>query len=202
MNKVSLLVLSITSLFSISSYAVEGGASISWDNYPYIVESQCTGTVLAGKYVMLAGHCALGALRSVNLSSGSSIMPIYRNTLYNSDLSEAGYADIALWTLSNTAPMNKIAFIDDLNNATNTPQLNDEVTVIGFGQNDSVPRLGVITNYINWLSTNGMGIGYDNGAQQTTNGDSGAPIFNIDNRIIATHYSAGGQGVNLRFVKD
>lgn len=202
MKKITILALSIASFFAASSaHAVEGGTPISWADHPYLVESRCTGTVLAGKYVMLAGHCALGELRPVNLSNGTSIMPTSRNTLYKPELPETEYADIALWTLPNTAPMNKIAFIDDLNNTTNTPQLNDEVTIMGFGQNDSIPRLGMITNYITEAIDGDMRISYGSDTEHTTNGDSGASVFNINNKIIATHYSAGGNSVNLRFVK-
>ena len=217
MKKITILALSIASFFAASSaYAVEGGTPISWADHPYLVESRCTGTVLAGKYVVLAGHCALGELRSVNLSNGTSIMPTSRNTLYKPELPLplplTEYADIALWTLPNTAPMNKIAFIDDLNNAANTPQLNDEVTIMGFGQNDSTPRLGMITNHIASTLYPEIYI-YGHTTQYITNGDSGAPVFNSANRIISTMYSSTGSndpatglyeqnGVNLRLVKN
>lgn len=215
-KSLSLLALSITtSFFSISSYAVEGGASVSWGDHPYIVESQCTGTVLAGKYVLLAGHCAASVdspfPRLVNFSDGSSMMPTHRNAeLYYKDTDSA---DIALWTLPNTAPMNKIVFIDDLNNVADTPKLDDTVSIIGFGQNDSSPRLGEISNTVTWFSNNGMAIGFGDSKQHTIQGDSGAPIFNANHKIISTIYSGDGSndpatglyeqnGVNLRFAKD
>jgi V8-like Glu-specific endopeptidase len=213
MKKITILALSIASFFAASSaHAVEGGTPISWVDHPYLVESRCTGTVLAGKYVMLAGHCALGELRPVNLSNGTSIMPTGRNTLYKPELPETEYADIALWTLPKSAPMDKIVFIDDLNNAANAPQLNDEVTIMGFGQNDSVPRLGMITNYITSILYPEIYI-YGHATQYITNGDSGAPVFNSANRIISTMYSSTGSndpatglyeqnGVNLRLVKN
>lgn len=218
MNKqLSFLALSITSLFSVSSYAVEGGTPISWGDHPYIVESQCTGTILAGKYVLLAGHCANSVSnpfpRLVNFSDGLSMMPTHRNTLYKPDLPEAKFADIALWTLPKSAPMNKVVFIDDLNNTANIPLLNDTVTIMGFGQNDNTFRLGMITNHITRLSHNGMGVGYGGETQYTIQGDSGAPVLNAENRIIAINYSGNGSndpatglyeqsGVNLRFVKN
>lgn len=215
MKKITILALSIASFFAASSaYAVEGGTPISWADHPYLVESQCTGTVLAGKYVMLAGHCAASVdspfPRLVNFSNGSSVMPTHRNAeLYYQDINGA---DIALWTLPNTAPMNKIAFIDDLNNAATTPQLNDEVTIMGFGQNDSVPRLGMITNHITSTLYPEIYI-YGHATQHTIQGDSGAPVFNSANRIISTMYSGTGSndpatdlyeqnGVNLRLVKN
>ncbi|MCD9504062.1 trypsin-like serine protease [Photobacterium phosphoreum] len=215
-KQLSFLALSITSLFSISSYAVEGGTSISWKEHPYLVESQCTGTVLAGKYVLLAGHCADSVEspfpRLVNFADGSNVMPIYRNTLYKPELPASKFADIALWTLPKSASMDKVVFIDDLNNAVNVPQLNDEVTIMGFGQNDSTPRLEKITNSITSTLYPEIYI-YGHATQHTIQGDSGAPVFNAANRIISTIYSGSGSnntatglyeqnGVNLRFVKD
>lgn len=215
MNKsLSLLALSITSLFSTSSYAVEGGTPISWVDHPYIVESQCTGTILAGKYILLAGHCAASVdspfPRLVNFANGSSMMPIHRNAeLYYKDVNSS---DIALWTLPNAAPMDRIVFIDDLNNVADTPKLNDTVTIIGFGQNDSTPRLGKIANNITSTQYPEIYI-YGHATQHTIQGDSGAPVFNDKNRIISINYSGDGSndpatglyeqnGVNLRFVKD
>ena len=216
MKNFGLVALSILSVYSTVSYAVESGTPISWRDHPYIVESQCTGTVLAGKYILLAGHCADSVdspfPRLVNFADGSNIMPIHRNTLYKPELPKSEFADIALWTLPNTAPMDRIVFIDDLNNIAETPKLNDTVTIIGFGQNDSTPRLGQITNkIISTLYPEIYIFGHE--TQHTIQGDSGAPIFNSNNRIISTIYSGSGSkdtttgmydtnGVILRFVKD
>ena len=217
MKKISIFALSLAGLLSTSVYAVEGGTPIAWGEHPYLVESQCTGTVLAGKYVLLAGHCADSVdspfPRLVNFSNGSNMMPIHRNTLYKPDLPETEFADIALWTLSESAAMDKIVFIDDLNKAANTPVLDDTVTIMGFGQNDNTSKLGKITNNVSWLSNNGLAIGYGGETQYTIQGDSGAPVINAKNRIIAINYSGDGSndpatglyeqnGVNLRFVKN
>lgn len=216
MKNLSILAVSLAGLFSTSVYAVEGGTPIAWGEHPYLVESQCTGTILAGKYVLLAGHCADSVdspfPRQVNFADGSNIMPIDRNTLYKPELPASEFADIALWTLPKSASMDKVVFIDDLNNAANMPQLNDEVTIMGFGQNDSTPRLGKITNSITSTLYPEIYI-YGHSTQYAIQGDSGAPVFNAANRIISTMYSADGSkdpvtglyeqnGVNLRFVKD
>lgn len=217
MKKMSILAVSLAGLFSTSVYAVEGGTPIAWGEHPYLVESQCTGTVLASKYILLAGHCADSVdspfPRLVNFADGSNIMPIHRNTLYKPELPESEFADIALWTLPKSASMDKVVFIDDLNKTANPPTLNDTVTIMGFGQNDSTPRLGKITNNITEAVSGNMRITYGHATQYAIQGDSGAPVFNTENRIISTMYSADGSndpatglyeqnGVNLRFVKD
>ncbi|AGE91759.1 trypsin-like serine peptidase [Photobacterium damselae] len=210
MKQISLLALGITSLFSVPSYAVEDGVSLSWDKYPYIVESQCTGTVIAGKYILLAGHCGDSVdnpfPRIVNFSNGSSMMPTNRNTLYKPDLPESTFADIALWTLPKTAPMNTIAFIDNLNDPNTIPAVGDKVSFIGFGQNDNTPRLGKGINSI--IEEYPSVLIYGNSQSYSVPGDSGAPVFNEQNKIIAVNYAGAGSidrnqnGVNLRFVKD
>ncbi|WIG83784.1 trypsin-like serine protease (plasmid) [Photobacterium damselae] len=222
MKQISLLALGITSLFPISSYAVEGGTALSWSKYPYLVESQCTGTVIAGKYVLLAGHCGDSIdnpfPRLVNFSNGSSMMPINRNTLYKPDLPETKFADIALWTLPESVSINKVAFIDNLNNPSTTPTVDEKISFIGFGQYDKIPRLSQAFNHITQADNGAMRISYSDTAQHSVPGDSGAPIFNLNekgqiDKIIGVNYSSTGSidpstglyrqnGVNLRFVKD
>ncbi|TLS88096.1 trypsin-like serine protease, partial [Photobacterium damselae] len=213
MKQISLLALGITSLFSVPSYAVQDGTSLSWEEYPYLVESQCTGTVIAGKYILLAGHCGASVNnpfpRKVHLSNNTNVMPLSRNA--EPYYKESGSSDIAIWTLPNNVPMDKIVFIDNLNNPETAPMVNDSVSFIGFGQLDNIPRLGMATNiitkeYPSYLT-------YEGNKGYLIDGDSGAPLFNNRNKIIGVNYSSTGSadpstglysqnGVNLRFVKD
>ncbi|MBA5685060.1 trypsin-like serine protease [Photobacterium damselae subsp. damselae] len=208
MKQISLLALAITSLFSVPSYAVEDGVSLSWDKYPYIIESQCTGTVIAGKYILLAGHCGASIEnpfpRVVNFVDGSTMMPVHRNA--EPYYQEKNSVDIALWTLPKSAPMNTIAFIDNLNDPNTMPTVGDKVSFIGFGQNDNIPRLGKGINSI--IKEYPSIFIYGNSQSYSVLGDSGAPVFNEQNKIIAVNYAGAGSidrdqnGVNLRFVKD
>ncbi|MFB1079561.1 trypsin-like serine protease [Photobacterium damselae] len=206
MNKqISLLALGISSLFSVSSYAVEGGQDVKWVDYPYIVESNCTGTVLAGNKVLIAGHCGASVdnpfPRLVYLANGSDIMPTYRNSPQK--------IDVALWTLPSTVPMDKIAFIANLNDTTTLPQVGDTISFVGFGQYSHIPKLTKAINKITDILPEALI--YGGALAHSVPGDSGAPVFNSNNRIIAVNYSGDGSiqeglyhqnGVNLRFVKD
>ncbi|PSU42833.1 GlyGly-CTERM sorting domain-containing protein [Photobacterium frigidiphilum] len=216
-HTLSLLALSLIGTFTAPTYAVEGGTSLSWADHPYLIESQCTGTVLGGQYVLLAGHCANSVdspfPRQVNLSNSESLMPTHRETLYDPSLPVSEFADVALWTLPSTAPMDKVLFVADLNDAASTVNLGDNVSFMGFGQDDHTPRLGQAKSHITDAVYGGMGISYSDPLEHSVPGDSGAPISNADNKIIGVNYSATGSidpitglyeqnGVNLHFVKN
>lgn len=196
----SLFALPFFCTFVSPANAVEGGVTQSWVDHPYLIESQCTGTVIAGKYVLLAGHCAASVSspfpRSVNLSNGESIMPIARNAepYDNKDGSWNGGADVALWTLPTAAPMNKAVFFANLNDQTTKLHMNDSVRFIGFGRDNSIPTLAITKNhYISYISSNnGQVVEYKGSDGHSVPGDSGAPVFNSDNKIIAVNYSSSG----------
>lgn len=190
MKKVALL-LAIASLSS-TAYAVEGGQDVSWQDYPYLVESQCTGTVLGGKYVLLAGHCGASVSspfpRMVSLSNQTDIMPVTRNAeLYKKTGND--FVDIALWTLPQSVPTYKVAFIADLNAPETKVKLGNEISFIGFGRDNHIPKLGKAQTTVSWLIDNlseSARFDYDSKSTQghSVPGDSGAPVLNANNRII------------------
>ncbi|MGF1873638.1 trypsin-like serine protease [Photobacterium indicum] len=197
------------------SYAVEGGTTLNWDEHPYLIESDCTGTIFAGKYVLLAGHCGASVSnpfpRTVNLSNGENMMPTSRNgePFDNDSGAWGGGVDVAIWTLPSTIPMDNVAFLADLNMV--NPTLDDDVSFIGFGQDDNTPRLGQAYNHIikQWDTI----FVYGDPIAHSVPGDSGAPLFNTDNKIIGVNYSGSGSiytpsgmyeqnAIDLRVAKD
>ncbi|MGF1872024.1 trypsin-like serine protease [Photobacterium indicum] len=211
----SALALALTSLYSMPSYAVEGGTALNWNEHPYLIESDCTGTIFAGKYALLAGHCGASVSnpfpRTVNLSNGENMMPTSRNgePFDNDSGIWGGGVDVAIWTLPSTAPMDKVAFLADLN--TVNPTLNDDVSFIGFGQDDSTPRLGQADNTI--INQTSQAFVYGDPIAHSVPGDSGAPLFNDNNKIIGVNYSSTGSinpssglytqnAIDLRVTKD
>jgi hypothetical protein len=139
------------------------------------------------------------------------LMPTHRETLYDPSLPVSEFADVALWTLPSTAPMDKVLFVADLNDAASTVNLGDKVSFMGFGQDDNTPRLGQAFNTV--INTYPETFIYGDPIAHSVPGDSGAPVSNVDNKIIGVNYSATGSidpvtgrydqnGVNLHFVKD
>ncbi|SGZ04440.1 trypsin-like serine protease [Moritella viscosa] len=200
-----------------SANAIEGGSSLLWAEHPYLIESNCTGSVLAGKFVLLAGHCGASVdnpfPRQVNLSNGESMMPTARNAqpYYNKSGAWGGGADVAIWTLPKSAPMDKVVFIADLNNPVSSVNIGDKVSFMGFGQDDNTPRLGQAFNTVTIKYPEI--IIYEDPLAHSVPGDSGAPVLNASNKIIGVNYAASGSidsitgrynqnGVDLHFVKD
>ena len=209
MKKVAML-LALASLSS-TAYAVEGGQDVNWQDYPYLVYSHCTGTVLAGKYVLLAGHCGASVSspfpRMVHLSNQTDVMPISRNAeLF--EKTDDDFVDIALWTLPQSVPTDKVAFIADLNAPETKVELGDDISFIGFGRDNHIPKLGRAINTVTWMIDDlSESARFDySGAAHSVPGDSGAPILNIYNNIIGVNTSGGSTtssgGERLRKAKD
>jgi len=208
---------SLISTLSSTASATEGGTDINWIDHSYIVESDCTGTVLAGKFIILAGHCGAWASnpfpRLVRFSNGDAMLPTSRNAdpYYDKGGKYNGGVDTAIWTLPESAKMDKVIFIADLNDAAKNPKINDKVTVFGFGRDNNTAKLGKIESIITNITD--AGITYSDAIQHTVPGDSGGPVLNGKNELISTHYSAtgsidpltgmyDGSGANLVTVKD
>ncbi|WP_318479625.1 trypsin-like serine protease [Photobacterium leiognathi] len=215
MKKVALL-LALANLSS-TAYAVEGGQDVNWQDYPYLVESQCTGTVLAGKYVLLAGHCGASVSspfpRMVNLSNQTDVMPISRNAeLF--EKTDDDFVDIALWTLPQSVPTDKVAFVADLNAPETKVELGDKISYLGFGRDNNIPKLGKAINTIMRISSPDLSgnARFDySGVAHSVPGDSGAPVFNKNNRIVGINVADNGKtddgikissGERLRKAKD
>ena len=130
MKKVALL-LALASLSS-TAHAVEGGQDVSWKDYPYLVYSHCTGTVLAGNKVLLAGHCFnvdLDPQRAVRLVNGDVMFGVSMKTLYDTALPKNEIVDVAIWTIEKSIPTSKIAFVADLNAPATKVELGDEIVL-------------------------------------------------------------------------
>jgi len=212
-----LTAIALTSMASQNAAAVEGGTFVNWQEHPYLIESNCTGTVLAGKFILLAGHCGASVTSPfpnlVDFANGDSMMPTTRNAepYYDKDGIYNGGVDVAMWTLPESAKMDKVVFISDLNDNTTAVKLNDKVSFMGFGQDDHTARLGQAFNEV--VKTYGEVFIYGDPIQHSVPGDSGAPVFNAKNKIIGVHYSSNGgsdpqtglyeqNGTNLRYVKN
>ncbi|WP_305843258.1 trypsin-like serine protease [Photobacterium leiognathi] len=204
------LLLAIASLSS-TVYAVEGGQDVNWQDYPYLVEVHgCTGTVLGGNKVLLAGHCFWGTTpqQTLSLANGEAINGLSMKTLYDTDLPENEIVDVAIWTIEKNIPTSNIAFVADLNAPETKVELGDEISFIGFGRDNHIPKLGRAINTVTWMINDlSESARFDySGTAHSVPGDSGAPILNIYNNIIGVNTSGGSTtssgGERLRKAKD
>ncbi|WP_318452327.1 trypsin-like serine protease [Photobacterium leiognathi] len=196
MKKVALL-LALASLSS-TAYAVEGGQDVNWQDYPYLVEAHgCTGTVLGGNKVLLAGHCFWGATpqQTLSLANGEVMNGVSMKTLYDETTPNNDVVDVAIWTIEKTIPTSKIVFVADLNAPETKVELGDEISFIGFGRDNHRPKLGKAVNTIMRISSPDLSgnarLDYS-GTAHSVAGDSGAPVFNKNNRIIGVNTSDNG----------
>ncbi len=98
------------SLLSASSYAVENGSPVDWQQYNDAVRLEnptggnCTATLIAGHYAITAGHCLeeTGIDRLITNDGNTILLSnqwLSQNTLTNTDAEQKTSALFALMTL-------------------------------------------------------------------------------------------------------
>ena len=100
-------------LLSSNAYAVTNGTSVNWNDYQDMVEMSCTGTVIAGKFILTAAHCSNDDY--IRFSDNTTTSSIARADHKDSSLSGA-QVDVSLWTLPTNRNLTQIHYFADLNN--------------------------------------------------------------------------------------
>ena len=191
---------------SFQANAVVNGTALNWQNNDYAVRldskslalnGQCTGTVIAGRYVLTAAHCLANRADSENVVTayGHSQLFNWDNKIVHEDFETTadGFKgeDVALIPLDNPVEHRNIQFIENLNTFSPT---NTAVTIAGFGQTHTLNRADFMID----TSQTTLLVPYKLYADQvneshTIGGDSGSAWI-VNNRIIAIH-----QGSDVTF---
>lgn len=183
-------VLFMFSLYSSSVLAVVNGTPVDWPSHDNTVKiNGCTGTTVAGNYVLTAAHCqsAEGIFYSVLDVNDNTYSQAYGDieASYIHPNYEANMIteDVALAKLARPIDYRRIQFFKDLN--ASTFEQDESITIDGFGGtgielNKAQYQLTHVTlNYPFYLHA------IQTSDAHLTNGDSGSVWVNSDNQIIA-----------------
>jgi hypothetical protein len=173
-----------------------------------MVEMSCTGTVIAGKFILTAAHCSNDDY--IRFSDNTMTSSIARADHKDSSLSGA-QVDVSLWTLPTNRNLTQIHYFADLNNK-NLVANNEKLHLFGFGSTnyDEQPlhyaTVKASFDSIRLQVIDGNPIGQGSGID----GDSGGAWLNKDHQIVAINKSIIGNddgttttfGTNLHYAKD
>ncbi|MGF1907629.1 trypsin-like serine protease [Aliivibrio salmonicida] len=196
--KKTLLIMAISN----NVYAITDGTPVDWNTYQDMTTMGCTGTLIAGKFILTAAHCTSD--ETIRFSDNTVLASTRQVDHPDWDLSGAK-VDVSLWTLPDIPETTQIHYFADLTQT--TVKDNDTLKLFGFGSTDGneTPLHYATVNaefdptyqqVINGLFTNqGQGVG----------GDSGGAWLNNNNEIVAINKSIYGTttfGTNLHYADE
>ena len=195
--------LLFTLLLSSNAYAVTNGTSVNWNDYQDMVEMDCTGTVIAGKFILTAAHCTND--NNIRFSDNTMVSSVARVDHLNWDTPDTG-VDVSLWTLPSSRSSEQIHYFANL---TNDISVQDQkLKLFGFGSTnnaDNPLHYATVNAHINTDKSphiiNGQFINQGQGIE----GDSGGAWLNVNNEIVAVVKSGYGDttfGTNLFYAKN
>ena len=206
----NVLVFTALSLASTSAFSMINGTPIDWskndniarlDNVVYDNKGHCTGTLVAGKFVITAAHCLknnvvgqeddiAGRVTTVSGHAYAAEPPQFQlHPQYDPDFDGKNPYDVGIISLAESVDYSQIQFFADLNSSPFTPSLPIDIT--GFG-GTAYSENPLNRNQFTFSHT---GITYPalvfvnlvDPSKHTTGGDSGSAWTNRQNQIVGIH---------------
>lgn len=170
---------------SAPTFAIQNGTPESPANFPSLVTMNCSGTIIAGNWVMTAGHCSQENVQLVGATSENGRIIVATEIIQHSD-----DTDFALWRLKDTPLLDKSLFLSTQFVENDYDKV---YTGYGFGQtglslNSATFKVRGAYTGINELSLEALT------DAKIISGDSGSPVLDATQRIVAIHFAASSNG--------